>query len=102
MDEQISRAEHEEFSKRITAENDRQNKRIEILEKAVTDIKSLTIEVSKLATNMSNMLEVQKEHGQKLDELENQDGEMWRKVVSYAITAVVGVVIGLFFKNIGF
>ena len=29
-----------------------------------------------------------------LEVLENRDGEMWRKVTAYAVTMVVGIIIG--------
>lgn len=40
MDDVITRAEHEEFKKRIEDENHRQNKRIEVLEKITQQINS--------------------------------------------------------------
>ena len=57
--------------------------------------------MEKLAVSMENMTNVQKEQGEKLDKLEGRDGEMWRKVVGYIITAIVGVVIGFLFRQIG-
>ena len=38
---------------------------------------------------------------EKLEELENRDGEMWRKVAGYILTAVLGIVIGFLFKQVG-
>ena len=43
--EYISRSEHEEFCKRIDAENGRQNKRLELLEGNTKQINSLTTSV---------------------------------------------------------
>ena len=62
----ITRAEHEEFCKRVEAE-----------------------------------AEIQKAQGEKLDELENRDGEMWRRVSGYVITSVIGLVIGYLFHKLG-
>ena len=50
---------------------------------------------------MENMLKEQLKQGERLEVLEARDGEMWRKVVSYAITAIVGIVIGFLFKQFG-
>ena len=47
------------------------------------------------------MLKEQVEQGKRLEILESRDGEMWRKVISYAVTAIVGIVIGFIFKQIG-
>lgn len=102
MDSPITRAEHEEFRRRLEEENKRQDKRIELLEKNADTQRSLAASVERLATNMENMLKEQERQGQRLEALENRDGEKWRKVVSYAITAVLGLVIGFLFKQIGF
>lgn len=95
MEEFITRVEHEEFTRRMEDEHVRQNKRIELLEKN-------TASVEKLAVNMENMLKEQVRQGKRLDVLESRDGEMWRKVVGYAVTAVVGIVVGYVFTRIGF
>lgn len=101
MDTPITRAEHEEFRRRIEEENKRQDKRIEILEENAKQIEGLNSSIEKLALNMENMLKEQLKQGKRLEVLESRDGEMWRKVVSYAITAIVGIVIGFLFKQFG-
>ena len=101
MDTPITRAEHEEFRRRIEEENTRQDKRIEILEENAKRIECLNSSIEKLALNMENMLKEQLKQGKRLEVLEARDGEMWRKVVSYAITAIVGIVIGFLFKQFG-
>lgn len=101
MDTPITRAEHEEFRRRIEEENKRQDKRIEILEENAKRIEGLNSSIEKLALNMENMLKEQLKQGKRLEVLEARDGEMWRKVVSYAITEIVGIVIGFLFKQFG-
>lgn len=101
MDTPITRAEHEEFRRRLEEENKRQDKRIELLEESVKRFEALNTSIEKLATNMENMLKEQIRQGGRLDELESRDGQMWRKVVSYAITAVLGIIIGFIFKHFG-
>ncbi len=108
MDNPITRAEHEEYRREVTLlaqrledEDKRQNQRIAVLEDKVDQIGELTISVNKLATNMNNMYEEQKQQGERLKILENRDGEMWRKVVGYVITAVVGIVVGFVFNQLG-
>lgn len=101
MDSSITRAEHEEFRRRIEEENDRQNSRIKILEEQTKTITDLTVSVKELAISVKQMAETQKEQGDKLEKLECKDGEMWRKVTGYTITAIIGIVIGFVFKQIG-
>ncbi len=108
MDTPITRAEHEEFcrrmeieNKRLADEDKRQNHRIDILEENVQQISALAASTEKLAVNMENMLKVQEQQGKRLETLESRDGEMWRKVTGYIITAVIGIVIGYIFTQIG-
>ena len=64
MEDPITRAEYEEYQKRMEQEDHRQK-------------------------------------GKRLVSLESKDGEMWRKVVGYVITAVIGIVLGFAFTQIG-
>ena len=108
MDTTISRAEHEEFVRRMEAENKRlededrrQNHRIDELEETMRQIGALTTSVEKLAVSMERMAKEQEQQGQRLVLLENQDGEMWRKVTGYIITAVAGLIVGFIFNQLG-
>lgn len=101
MEDVISRAEHEEFRKNIEAENHRQNRRIDLLEENTKQINDLTSSVGKLAQSIEFMVEEQKRQGKRLETLENRDGEMWRKVVGYVITTIIGIVVGFIFTQIG-
>ncbi len=101
MDDGISREEHNEFCRRIEDENNRQNQRISILEENVRQIGDLALSVQRLATSMESMVKEQEKQGTRLETLENRDGEKWRKAVSYVVTAVIGIVLGYLFKQIG-
>ena len=93
----ITRAEHEEFRKRMEEEDKRQNKRLDNLEENAKLLSS----IERLAPNMEHMAKEQEKQGKRLETLEKRDGEMWRKVVGYIITAVIGVVVGFVFTQIG-
>lgn len=101
MDQPITRAEHEEFRRRLEEENKRQDKRIEILEQNVQQVGSLTVSVAKMAQSLELMVKEQERQGERLEVLESRDGEMWRKVVGYMATAIAGIVIGFIFTQIG-
>jgi len=108
MDTPITRAEHEEFvrrmdteNKRLADEDSRQNKRLDLLEENVREMSALATSVEKLATNMEGMVKVQEQQGKRLETLESRDGAMWRKAVGYAVTAVVGIIIGFIFRQLG-
>lgn len=113
MDTPISRAEHEAFAdlmkaenKRIEEENNRQNKRLEMLENNMQQIitqqlTTLTATIERLNLSVSNILKEQSEISERLKKLENRDGEKWRKAVWYIGTAVVGIVIGFIASHLG-
>lgn len=82
-------------------DHDRTNKRLSILEETVKRIGELTVSIEKLATNMQNMIDVQKEQGQKLEALESRDGQMWRKVVGHLVTSIISIIVGYLFAQIG-
>ena len=83
MEEPITRAEYEEYQKRIEDEDHRQNKRIEQLEENTKQINALTVSIEKLAQSVESMVKEQEAQGKRLVSLESKDGEMWRKVVGY-------------------
>lgn len=97
----ITRGEHEEFRRRMEEDHERTNKRLSILEDTVQKIGDLTVSIEKLATNMKNMTDVQKEQGQKLEDLESRDGEMLRKVVGHIVTSIISIIVGYLFAQIG-
>lgn len=101
METQISRAEHEEFVKRIEEENHRQNRRIEILEKSVQQLSSLTASVEKLAYSIESMVREQESQGHRLEKLESRDGEKWRTASGYVLTVIIGIVVGYIFHQFG-
>jgi hypothetical protein len=99
--ELISRAEHEEFRKRIEAEDNRQNRRIEILENSVQQLQELVASVQTLANNMENMVKEQGQQSARLEALESRDGEKWRTVTSHLLTAILGIAVGIIAKQFG-
>lgn len=100
-DSTISRVEHDEFVKRIEERDRRQERRIELLEADVKNLEKVNISIEKLASNMENMLKEQIRLGDRIEVLESRDGELWRKVTGYALTAIIGIIIGFIFKQIG-
>ncbi|GLG89152.1 hypothetical protein [Sellimonas catena] len=101
MEEFISRGEHEEFVRRIEDERKRTNHRLEDLEEGLRQIQDLTASVERLALSVESMAKSQGKQEERLETLEGRDGEMWRKVTGYVVTAVIGIVVGYIFTQIG-
>ncbi len=89
MEGYILRAEHEEFARRIDAENSRQNRRIELLEENADRFGRIATSVEKLAVNMEGMLKEQERQGERLDKLEKKPAENWNATTKAILTAVV-------------
>lgn len=100
MDGPISRAEHEEFAKRIDAQEKRQDKRLEMLENTVREIGDLTLSVQRLAQSLESMVEEQERQGRRLQALEDRDGEKWRKLMGYIATALTSGAVTLLLSRL--
>ena len=106
MGESISREEHNEFARRMEAENKRiedenarQNYRIENLEDTVLELTSrqiaaLTAAIERLTVNVGTIVDEQKKFGARLSALEDQDGKKWRAAVIKAIEVVIAAGVG--------
>lgn len=98
MDEFVTKAVHDEFARRIDEENDRQNKRLAILEQGQTQINELVSTVKVLAVNMENMAKEQVKQGAKLEEIEGRPAKRWETVISCIITCAVTAAVMYLFK----
>lgn len=101
MDTPISRAEHNEFVKRMEDEHHRINGRVKAVEDKVEEIGDLTASVARLASSMEQMLKEQQKQGDRLDALEGRDGELWRKATGYVLTTIISIIVGFVFAKLG-
>ena len=101
MEDAVGRAEFEGYKNRIEQEDHRQNGRIKELEESTKQINALTVSIEKLAQSVESMVREQEAQGKRLVSLESRDGEMWRKVVGYVATAIIGIVVGFIFTQVG-
>lgn len=90
----VTRREHEEFARRIDTENNRQNKRISLLEESLQKTNALTVSIEKMAVSMENMLEEQKKQGERLEKLEKEPADSYRQIKMSIITAIISAVVG--------
>ena len=92
---------HEEYEKRMTDWNDRQDARIKELEQTSKELSKMNISIEKMVNSMNSMMKELQTQGARLSVIENRDGEMWRKVTGYIITAVAGILVGYIFQQMG-
>lgn len=94
MSEQyVSLDTHTEFVKRVEAEDNRQNKRIEIIEAKQAQISELVASVKVLAANVENIAKEINEQGLRLKEIESIPQKRWETIVACLITGLLGAAI---------
>ena len=101
MDEYVRTDVFGEFIKRCEDENKRQNNRLEKLEDEIEVIHELTESVVKMAVNMEHMAAEQRKTNERLEIIENRDGEKWRTVITHVITLITGAIIAYALTKIG-
>ena len=101
MDEYVRSEVFEERMKRVDDENSRQNHRLGKLEEVFDRLTDMTTSVRELAINMNAMKEELQRQGKRLDEIEKEPAEKWRKLVWIIITAIAGAVVGFIVSKIG-
>ena len=102
MDGALTRAEHNEFAKRMEDEHNRQNKRISDLENAVDQNSKLIVSIEKIATNVENLQKQYVSLSDDVESIKNRDGDNWRKMLWFVGTTVVGIIICFLLKQFGF
>lgn len=87
---EITRGEYEEAIKRVEAEEKRQNKRLDNLEESIATLTELTISIEKIAVNIEQMQKELTKQGDRLEKIEAEPGENWKKVIWLIVAALVG------------
>ncbi len=96
MSEFVTVEVHTEFEKRIKAEDDRQNKRIELIEQKQAQISELVASVKVLAANVESIAKEINEQGLRLNEIEGRPAKRWEQLVGCVISALVTAAIAYF------
>ena len=97
----VERGVFEEYQKRLEDQRKRWDKRLDLLENNYQQIHALTASIEKLTVSVQNMAQAQAEYGERLKAIENRDGEMWRKIVGYALTAGAGFLLAALLRRAG-
>lgn len=93
MDNPITRAEHNEYVRRMDDEHNRMNHRLHTLEQSYSQMQELITNVGKMAVNMENMFEEQRSQSERLKHLEQIPNKNWNTLRSGVLNAI-GAAIG--------
>ena len=100
MENYVTRLEFEEYKKRLEDKKNGWDADLTEVKTEVKELRELTNAVSKLAQNMENMMKEQERTSGRLDAIERRDGEMWRKLIGYVLTALASAVMTFIFTRI--
>ena len=102
MENYITRAEHNEYVKRMDDEHKNIKQRLTGVEKTNSEFLKIAVSVEKLATNMGYMAKEQKSQGERLERLEKAPADKWNHLAKSIIAAfasgLAGYIIASIFK----
>lgn len=95
----ITRNEHNEFARRMDTENqrlkdenERQNKRIALVEESVREFNKLVIQIERIAGSIQQMTEEISKQGERLENIESKPGKRWESLITGIIGAIAGAI----------
>lgn len=100
MDEYVTKAVHDLELSRVNDEQARQNRRLDIVEGKLENLADLTSSVKLLAANMDRMAKEQAKIGERLEDLEAEPAENWKKAVWVVVVALISAAVGFFLKGV--
>lgn len=86
---------------RLSDEDERQNKRISLLEDSISKLQTLTISVEKMALSIETMAKELEKQGKRLDSIEKEPAENWKKAVWIVIAFGIGAALSIISVRIG-
>ena len=97
----LLREVHEEFAGRMEDEHRRINHRLESMEGTVGEINRLALSVQSLAESVQRMCKEQERQSERLQTLEDRDGDNWRTLMKYLLTGIAGALAGFIASWLG-
>ena len=87
--EYITRPEHEEFKQRISAEENRQNHRLDVIEGRVDKLIDMQASLAVLQAGIDAISVDMKRVSAELDALKQEPADKWKKAVWIVVTVVI-------------
>lgn len=101
MDEFVRTDVFDARMKAVDDENSRQNHRIDKLEGALDKLNELASSVQVMAQNIATMTQELKRQSDRLEAIEKEPADQWKKIKWLVITALVSALIGYALSKIG-
>ena len=105
--EYLTRREHEEFARRMESENarikdenDRQNKRIGVVEESVKEFNRLALQIERIAVSIQQMTDEISKQGTRLESIESKPAKRWDALIGGLIGAIAAAIGAAFMAGI--
>ena len=96
----VTRREFEEYQKRLEDKKAGWDADLADVRVEVKELRKLNTSVAELAQSMKTMASELQRQGGRLEAIEKRDGEMWRKLIGYILTALASAVMTFIFTRI--
>lgn len=103
----MTRREHEEFARRMESENarikdenDRQNKRIVVVEESMKEFNRLALQIERIAVSIQQMTEEISKQGTRLESIEAKPAKRWDALIVGLIGAIAAAIGAAFMAGI--
>lgn len=87
--EEITRAEHEEFKRRIEDEEKRQNHRLDTVEDRVNSLIDMQVSMATIQVGIASITEELKKLAAEVDDIKREPADKWNKAVWIVVTALI-------------
>lgn len=95
----ITRYEYDERQKRIDDENNRQNHRIDKLEKIADQLTDMAASIKAMVVTMQSMQKEQERQGERLDDIERKPADNWNQLIYTIIAMIATAAVTLLLKG---
>lgn len=101
MDEKdyITRFEVDERLKRVDDENNRQNHRLDKLEKIADQLTDMAASIKAMVVTMQSMQKEQERQGERLDDIERKPADNWNQLIYTIIAMIATAAVTLLLKG---
>lgn len=95
----ITRLEFEERGKRIDDENNRQNHRLDRLEKMSDQLTDMAASIKAMVVTMQSMQREQERQGERLDDIEKKPADNWNQLIYTVVAMIATAAVTLLLKG---
>lgn len=101
MAEGISREEHEEMKARFEDRMHRIEGRIDDAEESIKDLTKSMLSIQRIELKLEGLQEDQKRVIQRLNEIEREPADKWKKATWTVVTVLITAIVTYFFSKVG-